>query len=122
MIKGIGTDIIEISRIENSMNNPKFLEKNFTVSENEYFQSKHMKPQSVAACFAAKEAFSKALGTGIAGFSLSDVEVLHNECGAPYIRLYNNAKGLCGNKKVHLSLSHSHKYATAVVIIEEDIL
>lgn len=122
MIKGIGTDIVEISRIEKSMNNPKFLEKNFTNSENEYFQSKNMKPQSVAASFAAKEAFSKALGTGFSGFSLKDIEVLHNEFGAPYIRLYNNAKGFCGNDNVHLSLSHSHKYATAVVVIEGDIL
>ncbi len=121
MIKGIGTDIIEISRIKNSMDNPRFLEKNFTVSENEYFMKKKMNPQTVAASFCAKEAFSKALGTGISGFSFKDIEVLHNELGAPYIKLYNNAKELCVNKNIHLSLSHSQKYATAVVVIEEGI-
>ena len=119
MIKGIGTDIIEISRIENSMKNPKFLEKNFTSTENDYFQNKNMSPQSVAVSFAAKEAFSKALGTGIIGFSLKDVELLHNENGAPYINLYNNAKEMLGSGKIHVSLSHSQQYATAVVVIED---
>ena len=120
MIRGVGTDIIEISRIEKSMNNPRFLEKNFTVSENEYFKSKKLSSQSVAACFAAKEAFSKALGTGISGFSLKDIEILHKENGAPYIKLYNSAKELCGSGKTHLSLSHSQQYATAIVVIEGD--
>ena len=121
MIKGIGTDIIEVSRIENSMKNPRFLEKNFTDAENEYFLKKGLNPQSVAACFAAKEAFSKAIGTGISGFSLKDIEVLHNECGAPYIMVYENAKKALSNGKIHLSLSHSKEYATAMVVIEEDI-
>lgn len=121
MIKGIGTDIVEISRIEKSMKNPRFLEKNFTTSENEYFQNKKMKPQSVAASFAAKEAFSKALGTGISGFEIKDIEVRHNESGAPYIVLYNKAKEIFEKGKIHLSLSHSQQYATAVVVIEEDI-
>ena len=122
MIRGVGTDIVEISRIEKSMNNSRFLEKNFTNSENEYFKNKKMKPQSVAASFAAKEAFSKALGTGVTGFFLKDVEIMHRENGAPYIKLYNNAKELCGNGKIHLSLSHSKQYATAIVVIEEEIL
>ena len=121
MIRGIGTDIIEISRIKNSMENPRFLEKNFTLSENEYFVKKRMNPQTVAVAFCAKEAFSKALGTGISGFSHKDIEVLHNESGAPYIKLYNNAKELCADKNIHLSLSHSKNYATAVVVIEEGI-
>lgn len=119
MIKGIGTDIIEISRIENSMKNPRFLEKNFTDAENHYFRNKKMSPQSVAVSFAAKEAFSKALGTGVVGFSLKDVEILHNDKGAPYINLYNNAKEMLGRGKIHVSLSHSQQYATAVVVIED---
>ncbi len=119
MIKGIGTDIIEISRIEKTMENPRFLEKNFTVAENEYFQIKKLKAESVAASFATKEAFSKALGTGFSGFDLKDIEVLHNEKGAPYIKLYNKAKELCGKGNIHISLSHSQHYATAVVVIEE---
>ena len=121
MIKGIGTDIIEISRIKKSMENPRFLEKNFTDSENEYFIKKNMNAESVAAAFAAKEAFSKALGTGISGFSHKDIEVLHNECGAPYIKLHNSAMKHCDDKNIYLSLSHSREYATAVVVIEEGI-
>ena len=121
MIKGIGTDIIEISRIKKSMDNPRFLDKNFTASENEYFIKRKMNPQTVAAAFAAKEAFSKAIGTGIMGFSHKDIEVLHNELGAPYIKLYNNALKIFGNGNIHLSISHSREYATAVVVIEEGI-
>ena len=118
MIKGIGTDIIEISRIKKSMENPRFLEKNFTNSENDYFVEKKMNPQSVAAAFAAKEAFSKALGTGISGFSFKDIEVLHNELGAPYIRLDNGAKEFFDGGEINLSLSHCDEYAVAVVVIE----
>ena len=83
MIFGIGCDIIEISRIEKSMKNPRFLSENFTYRENDYFKNKKYNPQSVAAAFAAKEAFSKALGTGISGFSLCDVEVLHDGLSKP---------------------------------------
>ena len=121
MIKGIGTDIIEISRIKKSMDNPRFLEKNFTDSENEYFIKRKMSAESVAAAFAAKEAFSKAIGTGILGFSHKDIEILHKESGAPYIKLYNSAQEIFGNGNIHLSLSHSREYATAVVVIEEGI-
>ncbi len=119
MIKGIGTDIVEISRIEKSLNNPRFLDRNFTDKENEYFNSKKMMQQSVASCFAAKEAFLKALGTGFMNVSIKDVEVLHNDIGKPYIVLHNELKDVVGRGKTHLSMSHSQEYATAVVVIEE---
>lgn len=119
MIKGIGIDIVEISRIEKSIKNPRFLEKNFTKAENEYFCSKKRPAESVAACFAAKEAFSKAVGTGFSNIKINDIEVLHNELGAPYIMLYNKAKELLGKGNVYISLSHSQHYATAMVVIEE---
>lgn len=119
MIDGIGTDIVEISRVAKLIENTGFLQKHFTTAENEYFLSKNKNPQSVAASFAAKEAFSKALGTGIRGFSLKDIEVLHNEMGKPYIVVYNGAKELLGEGKVFLSLSHCNEYATAMVVIEK---
>ncbi len=119
MIRGIGTDIVEISRIEKSLNNPRFLNRNFTSKENEYFQNKKMMQQSVASCFAAKEAFLKALGTGFMNVSIKDIEVLHNDMGKPYIVLHNEAKGVIGKGRIHLSMSHSQEYATAVVVIEE---
>lgn len=119
MIGGIGTDIVEISRIARLIENTGFLQKHFTTAENEYFLLKNKNPQSVAASFAAKEAFSKALGTGIRGFSLKDVEILHDELGKPYVNAYNGAGELLGDGKVFLSLSHSDEYATAMVVIEK---
>lgn len=119
MIRGIGTDIVEISRIRKSMENPRFLEKAFTKAENEYFKTKKAPQESVAACFAAKEALLKALGIGFADIKIKDVEILHNESGAPYIVLYDKLKELLGKGNVHVSLSHSDNYATAVVVIEE---
>ena len=69
MIIGIGTDIIEIDRIENAINNNKrFLEKVFTIKEIEMFKKRNMRSEIVAGNFAAKEAISKALGTGFRYF------------------------------------------------------
>ena len=119
MIYGIGTDIVEISRLAKAIENSRFLIRYFTEAENEYFLLKNNNPQTVAASFAAKEAFSKALGTGFRGFALKDVEVLRDKSGKPYINVYNNAKRLADGGKIHLSLSHSHKYATAFVVIEK---
>lgn len=115
MIIGIGTDIIEIKRIENAIKKENFLSKYFTEKE------KILELKSIAANFAAKEAFSKALGTGVRGFSLNEIEVLRDELGAPFIVLYGNAEKFVkakGVKKVHVSVSHSKEYATAVVILE----
>lgn len=119
MIKGIGTDIVQIKRIKKSMENPDFLTRNFTKSENEYFSSKNHNPHTIAACFAAKEALSKAFGTGIRGFSLTDIEVLHDPLGKPYYNLYNNAKEKLGGALVFLTLSHTNEYAVAFAVIEE---
>ena len=105
----IGIDIIEISRIEHAAANEKFIPKHFTQNEINYFKLKNMAPNTVAGNWAAKEAFSKALGTGIRGFSLTDIEILRNKHGAPYIKF----KG----KKIraHLSISHSKENAVAIV-------
>ncbi len=119
MIRGIGIDIVEISRIKKSMENPRFLERTFTNAENKYFKTKKAPQESVAACFAAKEAFLKALGIGFSNIKIKDIEVLHNELGAPYVVLYGKLKELLDKGKVHISLSHSENYATAVVVIEE---
>ena len=120
MISGIGTDIVEISRFTRLIENTQFLTKHFTEFENQYFVLKNKNPQTVAASFAAKEAFSKALGTGVRGFTLKDVEILHDNLGKPYINVYNRAKELLGGGKVFLSLSHSDEYATAMVVIEKN--
>lgn len=118
MIYGTGTDIIEIARVEKAMKKG-FCGRFFSERENMYFAEKNMRPETVAGNFAAKEAFSKALGTGISGFSLKDVEVLRNSCGKPYIELEDTLKKRLDNYKIFVSISHCRDYATAVVIIEE---
>ncbi len=113
MILGIGTDIVEISRFNHLIPLNSFMEKCFTPQEIKYINNR---AQSAAACYAAKEAYSKALGTGIRGFSLKDIEIFHDELGKPYIKAYNQA-ATKGN--IFLSLSHSKDLATAFVIIEK---
>ncbi len=119
MIKGIGCDIVRVERMAKSVENSNFCQRFFSEAENEYFLLKNYNPQTIAAAFAAKEAFSKALGTGIRGFRLREVEVLHDDMGKPYIRTTGNAQRLAANAKIHLSLSHEREYAAAFVIIEE---
>lgn len=114
MILGIGTDITEISRIKHLCSNTKFLEKHFTSQEIDYIKDKY---NSAAAIFAAKEAYSKALGTGFRMISLKDIEIFHDNLGKPYIKAYNNA--YIDNTEIFLSLSHCDEYAVAYVVIEK---
>lgn len=120
MITGIGTDIVEISRMEKSIENTGFLERYFTDTENKYFMLKKYNPQTIAATFAAKEAVSKAFGTGFSGFSLKDIEIIHTELGKPYIKLYNDAKDLSNGARLYLSLSHTEHNAVAFVVMERE--
>lgn len=119
MIYGIGTDIIEIERVKNAMTKG-FCKRFFSERENAYFAEKSMRPETVAGNFAAKEAFSKALGTGISGFALKDVEVLRDKCGKPYIELENSLKEQLEGYKIFVSISHCRDYATAVAVIEKE--
>ena len=126
MIIGIGVDIIEIERVRQAIqNNKKFLSKLFTEREIDYFISRNMNSEVIAGNFAAKEAVSKALGTGIRGFSFKDIEILRNELGKPEVILHNGAN-LIGNKlvennnslRVHLSISHNNSSAIAYSVLE----
>ena len=122
MIIGIGTDIIEVERVRRAINNEHFIERVFTVKEIEYCNSRGLqKAASYAARFAGKEAFFKALGTGI-NCSMTFVEILNDELGRPYINLSERAEKLINDingANIQLSLSHSKVYATAVCIIEK---
>ena len=121
MIFGIGCDIIEIQRIAET--DERFLDKHFTESERDLFEKKKNAPQTIAANFAAKEAFSKALGTGVRGFSLRDVEVLRDEMGKPYINVYDGAAEICKNigiSNIFVSLSHSKELAVGYVVLEKE--
>jgi len=121
MIIGIGTDIIEIERIEKVINRTSsFIEKSFTSNEIEYFKTKGLKGNVIAGNFAAKEAISKAIGTGFRGFALKDIEVLRDEFGKPVVKLSNKIHGLLnvGKFNIHVSISHSRENAIAYAVIE----
>ena len=122
MIVGIGTDIIEIERVERAIQNQHFKERVFTEKEINYCNSRgRQKAASYAARFAGKEAFFKAMGTGI-NCSMTLVEILNDELGKPYINLSKYAEKLMNDiagANVQISLSHSKNYATAVCIIEK---
>ncbi|MBQ7886716.1 MAG: holo-ACP synthase [Clostridia bacterium] len=122
-IIGIGTDMCAVSRMEKAIQRAHFYERVFFEQERAYLESKeNARAQSAAAMFAAKEAVSKALGTGfIRGIMPWTIEVTHGETGAPGIRLHDAAKerlAQIGGAQVHLSLTHEGDMAMAFVIIE----
>lgn len=129
MIFGIGVDLVEVQRFKKWVENPEILSRWF--NEKEMIPQEHAVTerrisalcQHYAVRFAAKEAFSKALGTGISGFSLKDVFILNEESGKPHLVLEHSAKEifdrLCPGAVLHVSLSHERAYATAYVVIEK---
>ncbi len=120
-IYGIGTDIIEISRIEKAINRTKlFKEKVYTEKEIEHIEKKKNPYASYAGRFAAKEAISKALGTGVRDFLLKDIEILNDELGKPVVYLYNEIKKLAEGLKIQISISHSREYAVSTVILYKE--
>jgi holo-[acyl-carrier protein] synthase len=122
MIYGIGTDIVEIRRIKDILENtPKFIEKVFGKNEIEYLKSRNLRPEYVAGRFAAKEAVSKAMGTGFRGFEIKDIEIESTALGKPIAVLKGKAKLLMqkqGEYKIHLSISHGLDSAIAYAILE----
>ena len=123
MIYGIGTDIIEVARIEKVMERDiGFRDKIFTPGEIAYCETKKHKFENYAARFSAKEAFLKAIGTGWRfGIRFADIEVYHDELGKPFINATGKAKELLTElsiSKIHVSLSHLKEMATAIVILE----
>lgn len=118
----IGFDAVSIDRIEKSMQSEHFMARQFSKEERELFAARGMRAQTVAANFAAKEALSKALGTGIFKLELTEISVLRRESGEPYFAF----SGLLAQKlaSVHLSaevsLSHENGMAFAMVLLTED--
>lgn len=122
MIRGIGIDIIEVARIEANIHKygQKFLDKVFTEEEQKYCQSFRQSSKNFAGRFAAKEAVVKALGTGLTGgLSWTDLAILNNEQGKPYLALTDTFKKHFKNPLIHISISHCQEYATATAIWEE---
>jgi holo-[acyl-carrier protein] synthase len=127
MIYGIGTDIVETRRVQQTIASygERFLAKVFTENERAYCAAKAepARSASFAARFAAKEAFSKALGTGIGEHAAwTEVEVVALANGKPAIVLHKRLVEQCarqfGAHRIHLTLAHTHDYATATVLIE----
>lgn len=122
-----GVDIVEIERIKKSIESlgDSFRNRVFTVSEIEYCENrKAARYMSYAARFAAKEAVSKAFGTGISrGIGLKDIEILNDDNGRPYVVLHGSAKEVYKSiyaEDISLSLSHCENYAVASVCIQTE--
>ena len=125
-IFGIGTDIVNIKRIKKTLSsrNNKFKRRIFSESEINYCEKKKNPSSFYAKRFAAKEAFSKALGTGIRkGINFKDIEISNDNNGKPFIKLKGTTaiflKRKIKNKKnsIHLSLSDDIPWAQATVIL-----
>ena len=120
MIVGIGNDIIEIERIEKAILKEGFKNKVYTERELENIEKRGNRTETYAGIFSAKEAISKAIGTGVREFSLIDLEILNDDLGKPYVVVSEKLDKILKNKKesyqIEISISHSKKYATAMAI------
>jgi holo-[acyl-carrier protein] synthase len=124
MILGIGIDVIEIKRIRDAILRPAFTDKVFTPKEQAYCDSRGLQQAaSYAARFAGKEAVMKAFGTGMAGGSWQDIEILPNEKGQPLVELSGAFGQLAKDyqvKEIYISLTHAQEYAAAQVLLWGD--
>ena len=122
MIVGIGIDVVQISRLEKWTGNPEMLERFFDPRELSIIRERGKAMlSSLAARFAAKEAFGKALGTGLEGIALTDIMVLNRADERPSLYLEGSAlKAMkaAGAGQAHISLSHDGGIAIASVILE----
>ena len=121
MIVGIGNDIIEIERIEKAISKEGFKNKVYTQKELENIEKRGDRVETYAGIFSAKEAISKAIGTGVREFSLTDLEILNDDLGKPYVVVSEKLDKIIKSKKenyqIEISISHSKKYATAIAVI-----
>lgn len=124
MIYGIGIDLVENIRMEKIVKKwgPKFISRIFSEKEIEYCSKHANSAIHYSARFAAKESFLKSLGIGLGkGVKLSDIEVVNDKNGKPSLSLCEEAKTQVEKRKIikiHLSLTHTKKYSTAIVILE----
>lgn len=123
-VLGIGVDLVENARIQHSLDRfgERFLQRLFTTGEIEYSQSMKYPARHFAARFAAKEAVSKAFGTGIGkAMGWKDIEVRRKPSGEPFVVLEGGAKKLAeerGVSAVWITLSHTENHAMAMIVVE----
>lgn len=121
MIHGIGTDIIEVKRIEGSIERfgKRFLDRIFSDGEQAYCLHYRDASRHFAGRFAAKEAIVKALGTGFRnGIGWLDIEIVNNGQGKPVAHLSLQLQEQFDTIRIHLSISHGRDYATAFAVCE----
>ncbi|MBW1916804.1 MAG: holo-ACP synthase [Deltaproteobacteria bacterium] len=125
MIYGIGVDLVKISRLAATVTRfgDRFLKRVFTPQEIAYCQARARPKSNLALRFAAKEAFSKALGVGLRqnGIRWREVEVVPAPSGRPDLRIYGRAAELCqqaGIRAMLVTLSDEGEYGVAVVVLE----
>jgi len=125
MIVGSGIDMVEIARIQHSIDRygALFLNRVFTAAEQAYCLRKRNSAESFAARFAAKEAGAKALGTGISyGVNWLEIEVVREPSGRPTIRFHGRAAQIAtaiGSARAALSITHTSQLSTASVVLED---
>jgi holo-[acyl-carrier protein] synthase len=125
MIVGSGIDLVEIARIQQSVERfgKRFLDRVYTAAEQAYCMRKRNSAESLAARFAAKEAGAKALGTGISrGVSWLEIEVIREPGGRPTIRFHGRAGELAermGVAQIALSITHTDTLSMASVVLEK---
>ena len=125
MILGVGIDVVHPQRLRRWQAIPGLLERFYHHNELAQVRSRGEKLalQSLAARFAAKEAFGKALGSGLAGLSLRDMAVMNNAAGKPELRVTGSARAALeriGGTRVFISLTHEQDEVLAMCIIEGD--
>ena len=121
MIVGIGTDLVENRRLERWLKQPHLMSRYFTEQEHADVAASAHPAAALAVRFAAKEAFGKAVGTGLRGLQLRHIETQKNEQGKPALILTGTALealNRVGARAVHLSLSHEKEYSVAFVVLE----
>ena len=120
MVRGLGNDIIAVSRIETAIDRygQKFLDRVFTISEQNYCSRYKESTRNYAGRFAAKEAIVKALGTGFRnGLGWLDIEILNDSSGKPIVQFSDKLNQQFGNPQMMLSISHCREFASAVAIL-----
>ena len=120
MVLGIGLDLCEISRIEEAIARPRFLERVFTPAERARILSASdlRRGEIAVGLFAAKEAVAKALGTGFDGFGPDAVEILPDVHGRPMCVLHRKALEMAGGAHILISITHESGMAAATAILE----
>lgn len=124
MIISIGTDIVDVNRIQANLEKlgQRFAQKILSSNEYEEFLTTNKPAHFIAKRFAVKEALLKALGTGFRdGLGFDDIEVVHDEYGKPGLKCYHGVKNLLETLKVsrtHLTIADERDYAVAFVVLE----